>query len=65
MSERVYMNRRQGEERIHIEIPAEEIPRILADFTPGPHASVEALSLHRVLVESLRAFGHEWPEAAA
>lgn len=65
MTERVYMNRRSGEERIHVEIPAEEIPRILADFRPGPEASAETLALHQVLVEAHRAFGREWPGGAA
>lgn len=36
--DRVYTNRRRGEERIHIEIEAAEIHDLLADLAPGEHA---------------------------
>ncbi|EFL29431.1 hypothetical protein SSOG_09145 [Streptomyces himastatinicus ATCC 53653] len=51
--DRVYMNRRTGEKRIHVEIDAAEIADVLADLAPDegrfPHDAT------RQFVEILRA----------
>lgn len=56
MPERIYINRRPGDERIHIEIDAREIPDLLADLAPDedqyPH------DVTRQLVQILRAADH-------
>jgi hypothetical protein len=50
--DRIYTNRRSGEQRIHVEIEAAEIRDLLADLAPGedgyPHDAT------RRLVEILR-----------
>lgn len=54
--ERIYINRRPGEHRIHVEIGATEISDLLKDLAPGeqdyPH------DVTRRLVEILRAADH-------
>lgn len=57
MPERVYMNRIPGEERIHVEIRAEEIPGILKDLALGVDSSPEALELWRLLKKAQRDLG--------
>jgi hypothetical protein len=43
------MNRRPGEERIHIELRADEIPAVLADLATGWNPSPAALDLWHLL----------------
>lgn len=54
MPERIYMNRIVGEERIHVEIPANEIADLLDDFEPQPDAYEATKRLHAVLVQAAR-----------
>ena len=51
--DRVYMNHRPNEQRIHIEIEAAEIRELLADLEPNTEAFQHGVS-HR-LTEILRA----------
>lgn len=61
--DRVYMNRRTGEERIHIEIDASEIADVLADLAQDEDRFSHDAT--RRLVQILRAagrtFGREAP----
>lgn len=53
MPERVYLNRRSGEERIHVEIDASEIADILEDFADENPTWCDATkNLRRVLVQA-------------
>jgi hypothetical protein len=56
MPTRIYTNRIDGEQRIHVEINAAEICDILDDFTPAPDAFASTKQLHRLLLESLAVF---------
>ncbi|MGW5003300.1 hypothetical protein ACWEP8_37230 [Streptomyces hydrogenans] len=51
MTERVYMNRRPGEERIHVEIDAAELPDLLADQGTTTTAGQ---AMARILAEAAR-----------
>lgn len=54
--DRVYLNRRRGEERIHVEIDASEITALLADLSlEADRFSHDAT---RRLVQILHAAGH-------
>lgn len=55
MPERIYINRRPGEERIHIEIPANEIADILDDWLPPDADAFDATKrLHALLMAAAR-----------
>ncbi|MCZ7413128.1 hypothetical protein [Streptomyces sp. WMMC897] len=55
MPERIYMNRVPGDERIHLEIPAQEIADLLDDLTPPADDAFAATKrLHAVLVQAAR-----------
>lgn len=57
MPERIYLSRREGDRRIHIEIADNEIADILDDFPePGSDAFAATKQLYRVLVEAQRMF---------
>lgn len=57
MPERIYMNRRPGEERIHVEISAAELPDILNDLAHLPDdVSAATLVLHGILASSRLTF---------
>jgi hypothetical protein len=56
MPTRIYTNRIDGEQRIHVEINAAEICDILDDFTPSPDAFASTKEFHRLLMESLAVF---------
>ncbi|MDK1473657.1 hypothetical protein QNO07_09515 [Streptomyces sp. 549] len=57
MPERIYTNRRPGEERIHLEIPAHEIADVLDDWAPpGGDAFDATKRLHALLVAAARDF---------
>lgn len=57
MPERVYMNRIPGEERIHVEIPAAEIPALLEDLGGLYfHVNPVTAELIRILQETQHRF---------
>lgn len=57
MPERIYMNRRAGEARIHIELAEHEIADILDDFPkPGTEAFEATKDLHRILRAANKVF---------
>ncbi|MGW7597280.1 hypothetical protein [Streptomyces antimycoticus] len=58
--ERIYINRRPGEHRIHIEIDATEISDLLKDLAPGEHDYPHDVT--RRLVEILRAADHTFQD---
>jgi hypothetical protein len=49
MPERVYMNRIPGEERIHVEIRADEIDAIMRDLKLAVDAEPAAVEFYRLL----------------
>jgi hypothetical protein len=55
--ERVYTNRRPGEQRVHIEVTAEEIGELLQDLVLRPGAGDAALKLITILDEASGIFG--------
>lgn len=52
MPERVYMSRRPGEHRIHVEITAEEIPELLEDLYESSLGRNPATEKLRQILES-------------
>ena len=52
MPERIYLNRRPGDERIHIEIPDNEIADLLDDLAENPDWFEATKSLRSVLVQA-------------
>jgi hypothetical protein len=55
--ERIYLNRRAGEERIHVELTEAEIADILDDFPkPGSDAFEATKDLHRILRAASKVF---------
>jgi hypothetical protein len=50
--EQVYLNRIRGEQRVHVEITAQEIPVLLADITTGLPPSATTRAFLRVLAEA-------------
>lgn len=57
MPERIYMNHRPGERRIHIELSENDVADILDDFDEPPADAFEATKqLHRLLVAAQERF---------
>ncbi|MEV8335677.1 hypothetical protein [Streptomyces niveus] len=55
--DRVYMNRRDGERRIHVEIDEQEIPALLADLAARGSLSGASRNLLAVLEKASADFG--------
>lgn len=64
MPERVYLNRIPGQERLHIEITADELPALLWDLAVRPGASSTTLTLLRLLQEASDTLGAGTPTPA-
>lgn len=64
MPERVYLNRIPGQQRIHIEITAGELPALLWDLAVRPGASSTTLALLRLLQEASDTLGTGTPTPA-
>jgi hypothetical protein len=63
--DRIYMNRIAGQERIHIEIAANEIADLLDDITPRGDDFAATKDFHALLVRAHADFGNARRDDAA
>lgn len=67
MTERVYMNRRQGEERVHVEVWAWELAPIIRELRGVPYGRRTGVGdrLLRTLIAAAGELGVDVPPATA